>query len=110
MTPSRRARKFTGGRNSVQRKGRTHLLLLGRNSVHGKGRTLLIAVAAAASAVRLSVSMRFDPPCEFAARAGKGDTKWGDGSGVLNTDTDANLNLLGRYQRNKRIFLMWKIV
>ena len=46
----------------------------------------------------------FDLPSEtqweFAARAGNGDTKWGDGSGVLNSDDDANLNLLGRYIRN----------
>ena len=46
----------------------------------------------------------FDLPSEaqweFAARAGNGDTKWGDGSGILNTDADANLNLHGRYQRN----------
>jgi len=32
--------------------------------------------------------------------AGNGDTKWGDGSGILNTDADANLNKLGRYERN----------
>ena len=46
----------------------------------------------------------FDLPSEaqweFASRAGNGDTKWGDGSGILNADTDANLNLLGRYQSN----------
>ena len=46
----------------------------------------------------------FDLPSEaqweFAARAGNGDTKWGDGSGILNTDTDANLDLLGRYKMN----------
>jgi len=46
----------------------------------------------------------FDLPSEaqweFAARAGNGDTKWGDGSGILNADNDANLNLLGRYSYN----------
>ena len=46
----------------------------------------------------------FDLPSEaqweFAARAGNGDTKWGDGSGILNSDTDAKLDKLGRYQRN----------
>ena len=46
----------------------------------------------------------FDLPSEaqweFAARAGNGDTKWGDGSTVLNEKLDANLNLLGRYERN----------
>ena len=46
----------------------------------------------------------FDLPSEaqweFAARAGNGDTKWGDGSGILNTNTDANLDSLGRYKMN----------
>lgn len=40
---------------------------------------------------------------EFAARAGNGDTKWGDGSGVMNTastEPDENLDLLGRYKLN----------
>ena len=37
---------------------------------------------------------------EFAARAGNGDTKWGDGSGILNADKDENLDLLGRYERD----------
>lgn len=48
--------------------------------------------------------IKFDLPSEaqweFAARAGHGATKWGDGSGILNTDSDANLNRLGRYERN----------
>ena len=35
---------------------------------------------------------------EFAARAGNGSTKWGDGSGIQNTDEDANMNQLGRYK------------
>ena len=50
----------------------------------------------------------FDLPSEtqweFAARAGNGDTKWGEGSSVLvqtqNDAEDANLNLLGRYKNN----------
>ena len=46
----------------------------------------------------------FDLPSEaqweFAARAWNGDTKWGDGSGILNTEEDSNLNTLGRYERD----------
>ena len=49
----------------------------------------------------------FDLPSEaqweFAARAGNGDTKWGDGSGILNSDADANLDLRGRYQDRKSV-------
>ena len=44
----------------------------------------------------------FDLPSEaqweFAARAGNGDTKWGNGSGIQNAYEDENLP--GRYQRN----------
>ena len=54
--------------------------------------------------LRTKSGLDFDLPSEaqweFAARAGNGDTKWGDGSAILNTDADANLDLLGRYQRN----------
>jgi len=54
--------------------------------------------------LRTKSGLDFDLPSEaqweFASRAGNGDTKWGDGSGILNADSDANLNLLGRYERN----------
>ncbi len=54
--------------------------------------------------LKTKTGILFDLPSEaqweFAARAGNGDTKWGDGSGILNSDEDTNLNLLGRYQRN----------
>ena len=54
--------------------------------------------------LRSKTGIDFDLPSEaqweFAARAGHGSTMWGDGSGILNTDTDANLDKLGRYQRN----------
>lgn len=46
----------------------------------------------------------FDLPSEaqweFAARAGNGDMKWGDGSTIVDSDEDSNLRLLGRYERN----------
>ena len=54
--------------------------------------------------LRARTGVDFDLPSdaqwEFAARAGNGDTKWGDGSGVLNNDADANLNQFGRYMYN----------
>ena len=54
--------------------------------------------------LRTKTGIDFDLPSEaqweFAARAGNGSTKWGDGSAVLNTDPDANLHLLGRYSKN----------
>ena len=46
----------------------------------------------------------FDLPSEaqweFAARAGNGSGYWNDGSAIMNTNPDAHLNLLGRYERN----------
>lgn len=51
----------------------------------------------------------FDLPSEaqweFAARAGNGDTKWGNGSAMsgVDADSDANLNLYGRYQNSPDI-------
>jgi len=54
--------------------------------------------------LKTKTGIYFDLPSEaqweFAARAGNGDTKWGDGSGILNGDADVNLNLHGRYERN----------
>lgn len=52
-------------------------------------------------ALRLKTGIDFDLPSdsqwEFAARAGNGDTKWGDGSDIQGTDRDNNLDRLGRY-------------
>ncbi len=48
----------------------------------------------------LDFDLPFEAQWEFAARAGNGDTRWGDGSGILNADADTNLDMLGRYARN----------
>ena len=55
----------------------------------------------------LRTGIRFDLPSEaqweFAARAGNGNTKYGDGSGIQNksgNNSDTNLDLLGRYSLN----------
>ena len=54
--------------------------------------------------LRLKSGIDFDLPSdaqwEFAARAGNGNTKWGDGSAIQNGDVDTNLALLGRYRYN----------
>jgi len=54
--------------------------------------------------LNLKSGLDFDLPSEaqweFAARAGNGVGYWGNGSAIMNADTDANLNLLGRYERN----------
>ena len=54
--------------------------------------------------LRTRTGIDFDLPgeaqWEFAARAGNGDTKWGDGSAIMNSNIDANLNLYGRYYAN----------
>lgn len=54
--------------------------------------------------LRSKTGLDFDLPSEaqweFAARAGNGDMKWGDGSAILNLDSDANMGRLGRYLNN----------
>lgn len=54
--------------------------------------------------LRLKTGIDFDLPSdaqwEFAARAGNGDTKWGDGTSIKNGDKDENLNRLGRNKYN----------
>ncbi len=54
--------------------------------------------------LRARTGIDFDLPSEaqweFAARAGNGDTKWGNGSGIGNGEFDGNLDNLGRYNKN----------
>lgn len=53
--------------------------------------------------LRSKTGIEFDLPgeaqWEFAARAGNGEGKWGDGSAYLSTSTDANLSALACYGR-----------
>lgn len=54
--------------------------------------------------LRSRTGIDFDLPSEaqweFAARAGNGDAKWGDGTAVLNQNEDSNLSKIGRYASN----------
>ena len=54
--------------------------------------------------LRTKTGLDFDLPSEaqweFAARAGHGDTQWGDGTAILNSDNDGNLNRIGRYSKS----------
>ena len=53
--------------------------------------------------LRTKTGIAFDMPSEaqweFAARAGNGESKWGDGSDYLSSSTDANLTALACYGR-----------
>lgn len=54
--------------------------------------------------LRSRTGIDFDLPSEtqweFAARAGNGDAKWGDGSRIMNVNEDRNLDRLGRHVYN----------
>lgn len=54
--------------------------------------------------LKTKTGIYFDLPSEaqweFAARAGNGDMKWGDGSAIKNSGDDANLKRLARHYKN----------
>lgn len=77
-----------------------------RNSAYNVATTMWPAEPAEGSFLYIlnnRTGLDFDLPSEaqweFAARAGNGDTKWGDGSTIdIANSRDANLALIGRYQ------------
>ena len=54
--------------------------------------------------LRRKTGLDFDMPAEaqweFAARAGNGDGRWGNGAAIMNNGTDGNLAHIGRYRYN----------